>query len=195
MPPPGAYRRIMTLETARLLLRPFVAEDADDVHVYASDPAVCQFTDWGPNTREQTERWVAGAVDAGLPAHWAITLKDDALGSRGTVKAGTVVGGVGVYGEDRAPIHATPEVRELGWVVRRDLWGRGLATEAVQAVIDALAADLEIREVHARCRPEHRASAKVMAHLGLEHVRRIERDLERDGRWMDSDLYALIIER
>lgn len=185
----------MTLETARLLLRPFVAEDAEDVHLYASDAAVCQFTDWGPNTEEQTRTWVANAAAAGIPAHWAITLKDDALGTRGTVTAGTVVGGIGVYGEDRAPIHETPEVRELGWVVRRDLWGRGIATEAVHAVIEALIADLEIREVHARCRPEHRASAKVMAHLGLEHVRRIERDLERDGRWMDSDLYALIIER
>ncbi len=61
--------------------------------------------------------------------------------------------------------------------------------------IEALTRDLAVREVHARCRPEHRASAKVMAHLGLSHVRRIERDLEREGRWMDSDLYALVLER
>ncbi len=185
----------MTLETARLLLRGFVLEDAEDVHQYASDPAVCQFTDWGPNSREETEAWVAHAVACGLPGHWAITLKSDALGSRGTVPAGTVVGGVGVYGEGRAEIEATPEVRELGWVVRRDLWGHGIATEAVRAVIDGIVADAGVREVHARCRPEHRASAKVMAHLGLAHARRIERDLERDGRWMDSDLYTLVIDR
>ncbi len=190
-----AYRRNMTLETSRLLLRPFTEDDADDVHVYAADPAVCRFTEWGPNAREDTERWVAKAARAGAPAHWAITLKDDAVGTRGRIVAGTVVGGVGVYGKDRVPFEETPTVRELGWVVRRDLWGRGIATEAVQAVIDALVEDERIAEVHARCRPEHKASAKVMAHLGLAHVRRIERDLELDGRWMDSDLYALLLAR
>lgn len=183
----------MTLQTARLLLRPFQAEDAADVHVYASDPAVCRFTDWGPNSREETEAWVAGAVAAGAPAHWAITLRDDAVGSAGRIPAGTVVGGIGVYGRDRGAMDETPEVRELGWVVRRDLWGRGIATEAVSAVIDELAEHPSLMEVHARCRPEHKASVRVMAHLGLARVRRIERDIERDGRWMDSDLYCLTV--
>lgn len=183
----------MKVETARLLLRPFTGDDAENVHVYASDPAVCRFTDWGPNTREMTEAWVAEAASVGAPAHWAITLKDDAVGTAGRIPAGTVVGGVGVYGKDRAPMDETPDVRELGWVVRRDLWGRGIATEAVRAVIDALIDSGDITEVHARCRPEHKASAKVMAHLGLAHVKRIENDIERDGRVMHSDLYALLV--
>lgn len=182
------------LETARLLLRPFTEDDVDDVHEYASDPAVCRFTEWGPNSREDTEAWVAAATDASTPSHWAITLKDDAVGTRGRIPAGTVVGSVGVYGQDRGPLETNPGIRELGWVVRRDLWGRGIATEAVKAVIDRLVDDHGLAEIHARCRPEHRASAKVMEHLGLVHVRRIERDLERDGEWMDSDLYALLIE-
>jgi RimJ/RimL family protein N-acetyltransferase len=185
----------MTLETARLLLRPFTIDDAADVHVYASDPAVCRFTEWGPNTEQDTRDWVARAAAAGIPAHWAITLRDDAVGSAGRIPAGTVVGGVGVYGEGRAPLETTPGIRELGWVVRRDLWGRGIATEAVRAVIEALLEDAELEQVHARCRPEHKASAKVMAHLGLTLVRRIENDVERDGQWMHSDLYALSLTR
>ncbi|WP_062521058.1 GNAT family N-acetyltransferase [Demequina silvatica] len=185
----------MTLETARLLLRPFTTEDAADVHVYASDPAVCRFTEWGPNSEEDTRAWVAHAESAGIPSHWAITLRDDAVGAAGAIPAGTVVGGVGVYGEDRGPLDASPGVRELGWVVRRDLWGRGIATEAVRAVIEALIKEDELRQVHARCRPEHKASAKVMAHLGLSLVRRIENDVERDGQWMHSDLYALSLAR
>ncbi|WP_062378494.1 GNAT family N-acetyltransferase [Demequina pelophila] len=185
----------MTVETARLLLRAFTPDDADDVHVYASDPSVCRFTDWGPNTFEMTQSWLAQAVEAGLPAHWAITTRADAVGAGGRIAAGTVVGGIGVYGEDRGPLESTPHLRELGWVVRRDLWGRGIATEAVQAVIDALAEDEAVTEIHARCRPEHKASARVMGHLGMARTRRIERDLERDGRWMDSDLYSLIVHR
>ncbi|SEI94550.1 GNAT family N-acetyltransferase [Demequina mangrovi] len=185
----------MTLETARLLLRPFTTDDAADVHVYASDPAVCRFTDWGPNSTEDTDAWIEVAADAGSPAHWAITLKEDTVGSAGRIPAGTVVGGVGVYGEDRGPLDATPDIRELGWVVRRDLWGRGIATEAVHAVIEALREDDALEQVHARCRPEHKASAKVMAHLGLALDRRVENDIERDGRWMHSDLYVLTLTR
>ncbi|WP_062303792.1 GNAT family N-acetyltransferase [Demequina subtropica] len=183
----------MTLETARLLLRPFSADDAADVHVYASDPAVCRFTDWGPNSEEDTRSWLAHAVEAGIPAHWAITLRDDAVGGAGRIAAGTVVGGIGVYGQDRGPLDSTPGVRELGWVVRRDLWGRGIATEAVHAVIEALREDDALEQVHARCRPEHKASAKVMAHLGLAHSHRIENDIQRDGQWMHSDLYVLTL--
>ena len=193
MPHGEAYRRDMTLETARLLLRQFETGDVEDVHVYASDPSVCRFTDWGPNAPHQTEAWVTLACEAGLPAHWAITLRDDAVGSAGLIPAGTVVGGVGVYGEGRGPLDATPAVRELGWVVRRDLWGRGIAREAVHAVIDHLIEDPGVLEIHARCRPEHRASVKVMSHLGFARTRRIERDIERDGRWMDSDLFTLVV--
>ncbi|WP_062464180.1 GNAT family N-acetyltransferase [Demequina soli] len=185
----------MTLETARLLLRPFRLDDEADVHVYASDPAVCRFTEWGPNSEDDTRAWVADAAAAGIPAHWAITLRHDALGAGGTIAAGTVVGGVGVYGEGRGPLEASPQIRELGWVVRRDLWGRGIATEAVHAVIDALEEDATLEQVHARCRPEHKASAKVMNHLGLTLLRRIENDILRDGQWMHSDLYARTVTR
>jgi len=195
MPRAWAYRRDMTVETARLLLRPFTADDAADVHVYASDPAVCRFTEWGPNSEDDTREWVERAAEAGLPAQWAITLRDDAVGAAGRIPAGTVVGGVGVYGEGRGPLDSTPGIRELGWVVRRDLWGRGIATEAVRAVIDALLEEDGLEQLHARCRPEHKASAKVMAHLGLSLVRRIENDVERDGQWMHSDLYALSLPR
>lgn len=180
----------MTLETARLLLRPFDHEDAADVHVYASDPAVCRFTEWGPNSLEDTVGWLEGAVSAGIPSHWAITLRDDAVGTAGRIAAGTVVGGVGVYGENRGRLEDSPAVRELGWVVRRDLWGRGIATEAVSAVIAALLEDPSVAEIHARCRPEHRASAKVMEHLGLALAHRIDNDIERDGAWMHSDVYV-----
>ncbi|GAA5517649.1 hypothetical protein Lsed01_00057 [Demequina sediminis] len=95
-----------------------------------------------------------------------------------------------MYGENRGRLEDSPAVRELGWVVRRDLWGRGIATEAVSAVITALLEDPAVAEIHARCRPEHRASAKVMEHLGLALARRIDNDIERDGAWMHSDVYV-----
>ena len=75
--------RSMKVISERLAMRPFVASDEDDVHVYASDPAVCFFTDWGPNSPADTADFIARAVTDGAPANIAVTLVGDVLGAAG----------------------------------------------------------------------------------------------------------------
>jgi len=185
----------MEVVSERLVLRPFEAEDADDVHVYASDPAVCFFTDWGPNSRAETDAFVSEAVASGSPLHVAITLARDLLGASGTVPAGTVVGGLSAFGALRGPLEANPTVRELGWVVRRDLWGQRIATEAVGAFVEWLVAEHNIVEFTARCRPQNRASSRVMEHIGMSYVERIPGDVIVRGEPADSEIYRLLIPR
>ena len=64
---PAGYRHYMEVTSERLVLRPFQFSDIDHVHVYASDPAVCFFTDWGPNSIEDTRAFVSEAVASGAP--------------------------------------------------------------------------------------------------------------------------------
>lgn len=182
----------MEVVTQRLVLRPFAATDVDDVHVYASDPAVCFFTDWGPNTREETQRFVSEAVATGAPLNVAIVLAEDELGASGLVVAGTVVGGLSAFGAFRGPVEDHPTARELGWVVRRDLWGQGIATEAVAAFISTLAAD-GVRDFTARCRPQNRASSRVMEHVGMSYVERVPDDVVVRGLAADSEIYRLVV--
>jgi RimJ/RimL family protein N-acetyltransferase len=54
------------LETPRLLLRPYRAEDWQEVHRYASIPEFSQYDVWGPNSAEDTKRFVADCI-----AHFA----------------------------------------------------------------------------------------------------------------------------
>ena len=54
------------IQTPRLLLREFTAVDEDDVHEYASDAAVVQYTDWGPDTPAQTHDRVSGYLEEQL---------------------------------------------------------------------------------------------------------------------------------
>jgi len=183
----------MEVMSERLLLRPFAADDVDDVHVYASDPAVCFFTDWGPNSLADTEAFVSEAVAAGAPLHVAISLGVDLLGASGVVPAGTVIGGLSAFGALRGPVDANPTVRELGWVVRRDLWGQRIATEAVSAFVDWLVDKHGIREFTARCRPQHRSSSRVMEHVGMTYVERIPGDVIIRGEPADSEIYRLVI--
>jgi ribosomal-protein-alanine N-acetyltransferase len=182
----------MEVITARLVLRPFAATDVDDVHVYSSDPAVCFFTDWGPNTREESAAFVAAATEAGAPHDVAITLAQDLLGASGVVPAGTVVGGLSAFGANREPEAANPRVRELGWVVRRDLWGQRVATEAVAAFVEWLAHAHGIREFTARCRPQNRSSSRVMEHVGMTYVERVPNDVVVNGVPADSEIYRLV---
>jgi len=165
----------MILETERLILRPYTLDDAEDVHAYGSDPEVCRYTEFGPNTREDTVTFLKTVTD---PGHTAI---DFAIVLRET---GRVVGGIGARPPEGGRY-------ELGWVLRRDLWGQGLVTEAVKALIAHITTLDGASSIVARCRPENLASARVMEKAGLRFVRRLEREKEVRGEWVDTLLFEL----
>ena len=56
------------IETNRLLLRPYVVEDWSHVHAYAAIPEFTRFEVWGPNSVEDTKRFV-GACIASMSVH------------------------------------------------------------------------------------------------------------------------------
>ena len=52
----------MNLTTERLLLRNYKPEDWKRVHIYGSDPDFSKYELWGPNTLEDTHRFIAEMV-------------------------------------------------------------------------------------------------------------------------------------
>ncbi len=52
------------IETPRLMIREFVENDHDSVHLYASDPLVVRYLGWGPNRAEDTGRFLERVVKA-----------------------------------------------------------------------------------------------------------------------------------
>jgi ribosomal-protein-alanine N-acetyltransferase len=165
------------LETERLVLRPYRVSDATAVHLYGSDPEVCRYTDFGPNTWDDTLGFLQTAVHPIPPKiELGVTLRGD----------DAVVGGVGAW--------AVAEGRwEMGWVLRRDLWGHGYATEATSCVFDAVARRGDVHTIFARCRPENPASARVMEKLGMRFVELIPREKEVHGEWVDSRVFEATI--
>jgi len=161
------------LETERLVLRPYRVADATAVHGYGSDPEVCRYTDFGPNTWDDTLRFLQDAVRPVPPKiQLGVTLRGD----------DAVVGGVGAW-----PL---AEGRwEMSWGLRRDLWGRGYATEASRAVFELVAGRGGVRTIGARCRPENRASSRVMEKLGMRLVERTLSQAEIGGDEMGAALY------
>ena len=71
---------------------------------------------------------------------------------------------------------------EIGWRLRRDRWGRGLAVEAARAMGDFAFKALNARELLSVCDPANTASANVMKRLGMQEV--------GIQRWYGKDLLA-----
>jgi RimJ/RimL family protein N-acetyltransferase len=143
-----------TITTARLVLERPTAGDAIAIFErFARDPEVTKFLSWPRHqSTEDTkaflafsdaewERWPAGPY---------------LIVARAT---GELLGGTGLGFE-------TPWRASTGYVLAQDAWGKGYATEALQAMV-ALAPRLGIQRLYAKCHPDHRRSWRVLEKCGF----------------------------
>ena len=148
-------------ETARLILRKPTPADAEAVFArYASDEQVTRYLGWPRHqTVEDTRtflafseaewhRWPAGP--------YLIESCDD----------GKLLGSTG-FGFESASVAAT------GYVLARDSWGGGYATEALAAIVD-IARSLRVLRLYALCHPDNPASARVLEKCGFRMEERLK---------------------
>lgn len=130
---------------------------ADALHIfeaYAQDPEVARYMTWPPHTNvETTMRFVAFCLDnwerqAAFP--WVIVARD----------SGTLVGMV----EARIRVPAI----DVGYVLARPYWGKGLMTEAVRSVVDWALAQPGVYRVWATCDIDNERSARVLERVGMQ---------------------------
>jgi [ribosomal protein S5]-alanine N-acetyltransferase len=142
-------------ETDRLVLRRPLAADAGEIfRRYASDPECTRYLSF-PRHQEvtQTESFLAlsDAAWARWPAGpYLIVSPED----------GRLLGGTGLDFE-------SPKRAATGYVLARDAWGRGIATETLAALV-RLAPALGIERLYAHCHPDHAVSARVLRKCGFE---------------------------
>lgn len=154
------------LETARLVLREFTPEDTDALCEILSDPVTMRYYP-APLDRKAVEEWIERnrlryAVDGhGL---WAMILKS----------SGGLIGDCGLYA--RQIVDGVEEV-EIGYHVRRALWGQGYAPEAARACRDYGFAQLEVDHLISLIRPENLQSRRVAEKIGMR--------LSKETVWRD----------
>ena len=115
---------LCTSETSRLILREFAPDDADALALVLSDPETMRFYP-GSVDRAGVEQWIARNLrryQENGHGFWAMVLKSN----------GELIGDCGLTVQD---VDGQNEI-EIGYHVRRDLWGQGLATEAARACRD-----------------------------------------------------------
>ncbi|MEM1316304.1 MAG: GNAT family N-acetyltransferase [Pseudomonadota bacterium] len=164
------------IETARLRLRRWRAEDAPALEAILGDPKVMRFSDDGPLGPQARAAWLRAALaEAGRPAPlgaWAITRKPEAA----------AVGYLKLAEDGRIG----PNDVELGVRLALSAQGRGFASEAARAAVEALAASVPSVRLVAVVDPGNLASVRLMARLGL--VR--ERDVMFEGYDHPDHLYV-----
>ena len=172
----------MEIETPRLILREFTAEDFADVHAYASRTDTVRYTDWGPNTEAQTREFLDRKIvrqNEQPRMTWDLAAQSRA--------SGRVIGTVGIT--ITRPSHREAEV---GYVFHPDHWGHGYATEATRALLGFGFAELELHRIYATCDPKNRASARVLEKAGMRYEGHLRDHLIQRGAWRDSLLYAVL---
>lgn len=112
------------LRTERLILRPWRQSDLEDLYAYASVDGVGQPAGWPPHGSLEDSQWILDRFITHKKT-FAIEYEGRAVGSVGIEK----------YEEDQFPEFAGRRCREIGYVLAKDLWGRGLMPEAVREVI------------------------------------------------------------
>ena len=147
------------IETARLVLRPMRAEDAGPLLRVFADPAVMAAFDAAPFDRMAMERWVGRNLDHQARhgyGHFTVVHKADGL----------VIGDCGL---ECMEVEGLPEV-ELGYDLRSDYWGLGLATEAASAVRDHAFRQLRLPRLISLIRQGNLASRRVAEKIGMVHA-------------------------
>lgn len=148
------------LQTGRLLLRPHRVEDFADLARLWGDPAVTRWIGGRPATEE--ESWLRLLRYLGM---WpALGFGYFAALDR---QSGAFLGDVGLADFHRTitpPLHG---LAEAGWVFGPAAWGRGLATEAVTAVLDWYRATAAARQVCCILASENLGSYRVARKCGF----------------------------
>ena len=172
----------LRVDTDRLVLAPPAAADAAAIFErYAADPDVTRYVGW-PRHRSLADTESFLAFSAG---QWAQAGAGPYLiRARG---GGQLLGGTGLHLDN-------PGVAMTGYVLAKDAWGLGYATEALRAMID-VARVIRAARLYALCHPDHRPSWRVLEKCGFTPdpawTRQVELPNLAPGVAQDVRCYAL----
>jgi ribosomal-protein-alanine N-acetyltransferase len=154
------------LLTERLRLRRAQSDDLDAMHAVLSNPAAMRFWSTPPHSdREQTRVWLQSMIDSDADQGSDFVLEFE----------GRVIGKAGCW-----------RVPAVGYILHPDYWSKGLAREALAAIIPHVFASFPIDAIEADVDPRNEASLGLLGRLGFAEVRRAKRTWLVGEEWCDS---------
>ena len=171
------------IETKRLLLRKFKVEDAEEMFEnWAKDPENVIFLQWNAHkdtdeTRSIIKMWNEEYKD-NKTYNWCITIKEpkEIIGSITVVK-----------------LFEDIECAEIGYVISKKHWNKGIMTEALGGVIKYLFCKVGVNRIQLKHDLDNLASGKVMIKNGLKREG-VLRECYRNnkGKLRDMAIYSIL---
>lgn len=149
----------MTIETERLILRPFLETDAADVYEYLHEPAVNCFASMKLDTLDDAKAEMKNRIGE-TEYYFAITLKD----------TGKVIGEIDAYpeaGEPHGDETAPKDTFSPCWMLNLNYTGKGYAFEAARAFFDYLFREKGARRIYAYTEDYNLPSRRLCEKLGM----------------------------
>ena len=113
----------MTIITERLILRPWVEDDAESLYEYGKDPAVGPVAGWPAHTSVENSLEIIKNV-LSAPETYAVCLKED----------NKAIGSIGLISPMQSHTVAAKDETEVGYWIGVPFWGKGYIPEAVRAM-------------------------------------------------------------
>lgn len=148
----------VVLRTQRLMLRPWRLSDIDDFYEYASVDGVGQMAGWRPHeSREESLAILHGFIEG--KKTFAVEYEGKVIGSLGIER----------YNEEKFPEFDEKQCREIGYVLSKEYWGRGLMPEAVNRTIEYLFEEVGLDVIFCGHFLSNHQSARVQEKCGFHH--------------------------
>ncbi|MCI8622035.1 MAG: GNAT family N-acetyltransferase [Provencibacterium sp.] len=169
-----------SLQTARLLLRPFRHSDLSALNHYARSPHVGPHAGWPPHaSREESRRVLDEFIRE--DEVWAVVRRED----------GTLIGSIGLHADPKRPYEGA---RMLGYALGEPYWGNGYAAEAAGEVIRFAFEVQRVSILSLYHYAYNQRSRRVAEKCGLVREGMLRAGCKRyDGKVLDEVCYSLTL--
>lgn len=174
-----------TIETSRLILRPFYLSDVDRMHGLINDREIAS------NTRTIEYPYPDGAAELWIKQHPGFWQKGDAAVFAICLKdpegdSSILVGAIGLE------ICKTNHHAELGYWIGRAYWGQGICSQAARRVIQFGFQQLGLYKIHAHHLTRNPASGRVLEKAGMIQEGLFRGHVRKWGVFEDAAMYGVL---
>lgn len=169
----------MVLKLTRCTIRPWQHGDEASLAQHANNRNIwrnLRDTFPHPYTLKDAEEWIRFASAENPPRNFAIVVEGEAAGGLGFVLKDDVY----------------RRTAEIGYWLGEKFWGRGIITEAVDAMTEYAFANFDICRIQAGVYEWNPASMRVLEKAGYALEARLRKSIIKDGETIDELIYAIV---
>lgn len=169
------------IETERLILRKITMDDAADIFEYAHLPEVSEFLIWYPHiTIQDSIDFIKFAEEKFASEEWiifGIEIKE----KKKLIGSIDIRGWIGVN-----------SCAEIGYVISKDFWNKGIVTEALKSLIKFCFEELHLNRLESHCEEANTGSWHVMEKCGMKYEGTLREKVFVKERYRSMKMYSIL---